>query len=355
MAEQIFYPGNIADTWENDVDVDEVGTFYEESSELYLGSQIGINEQDGVRFVGVTVPQGAIITNCFVRFKCLDYNGNPDVFSRIGLENADDATVPASSAEVAALIANNLTGVIRWDIADNWTNGLKYDTPDLSSILQTIISRGDWASGNSIQVVVIGDETPIPEDYFDRIVHGYNPTPGYSPELHIEYEIPSPEVVSIPTAHLILTGYNPSTSGGNIPEPIVPPLEITSLTGQAAIGISTKIYDLRGARYFRQAELDHKKSNENYRWARRASRTKTLDGGVAVYDTGYAPGDRDIIVKVPGASPAIADFMAYLVETYNEIVVSTSESVFLGVPATFYIDGDGAANLIINVKEDIGG
>lgn len=121
------------------------------------------------------------------------------------------------------------------------------------------------------------------------------------------------------------------------------------------IGLSANIFDLQGARIFRAAELDDRKANENYRRERRVSRTATLDGGVAVYDTGYAPGDRDLIIKVPRASREIADFLAYLVKTYNEITVTTAESAFCGDPASFYIDAEGAAILVINIIEDIGG
>jgi hypothetical protein len=115
------------------------------------------------------------------------------------------------------------------------------------------------------------------------------------------------------------------------------------------IGISTNIYDLQGARIFRDAELDSKKTNENFRRERRVSRTATLDGGVSVYDTGYSAGDRDMTIKVPRASRQISDLFAYLVETYSEITVTTSESAFLGVPAIWYIDEDGAAVMIINI------
>lgn len=121
------------------------------------------------------------------------------------------------------------------------------------------------------------------------------------------------------------------------------------------IGISSSVFDPAGARYFRRQELDAGKLNETYRRDRRVSRTATLDGGVSVYDTGYAAGDRDMIVKIPGASRDIADYMAHVVKTYTSIIVSTSESVFLGVPATFYVDADGSANLVINITQDIGG
>lgn len=121
------------------------------------------------------------------------------------------------------------------------------------------------------------------------------------------------------------------------------------------IGVSANIFDLNGARVFRTRELDQSKTNENMRRERRASRTATLDGGVVVYDTGYAAGDRDLTIKVPGASREIIDFMLYLVKTYNEITVTTQESAFLGVPATAYVDTDGAAVMIVNLTEDIGG
>jgi hypothetical protein len=115
------------------------------------------------------------------------------------------------------------------------------------------------------------------------------------------------------------------------------------------IGISANIFDLAGARIFRGAELDQRKQNENLRRERRISRTATLDGGVSVYDTGYSAGDRDLTIRVPGAPREIVDFMAYLVQTYSEITVTTSESAFLGVPAVSYVDADGAAVMIINL------
>lgn len=121
------------------------------------------------------------------------------------------------------------------------------------------------------------------------------------------------------------------------------------------IGISTRIYDLNGARVFRDDELDQQYVCTNRDLQRRMSRTATLDGGVSVYDTGYAVGDRDITVRVPNASKGIIDFLTYLVQTYNEITVTTDESVFIGVPGRAYVDSEGAAVLVINLTEEIGG
>ena len=121
------------------------------------------------------------------------------------------------------------------------------------------------------------------------------------------------------------------------------------------IGVSTRVYDLNGAMVFNDKDLDIKYQNANLDIKRRMSRTATLDGGVSVYDTGYAAGDRDITIRCPAAPRDVLDFMAYLVQTYNEITVTTEESAFIGVPGRAYVDSEGAATLVINLKEEIGG
>lgn len=121
------------------------------------------------------------------------------------------------------------------------------------------------------------------------------------------------------------------------------------------IGISTRVYDLNGAMVFGDDEIDAKYQLTNTDVKRRMSRTATLDGGVSVYDTGYAVGDRDITVRVPAASREKVDFMVYLAKTYNEVIVTTPESAFVGVPGRAYVDSEGAATLVINLTEDIGG
>ena len=121
------------------------------------------------------------------------------------------------------------------------------------------------------------------------------------------------------------------------------------------IGVSTRIFDLRGARIFGDDELDQQYVCTNRDLQRRMSRTATLDGGVSIYDTGYAVGDRDITVRVLNASREIIDFMTYLVQTYNEITVTTDESAFIGVPGRAYVDSEAAAVLVINLTEEIGG
>ena len=121
------------------------------------------------------------------------------------------------------------------------------------------------------------------------------------------------------------------------------------------IGVSAVTYDLSGAHYFRGCELDGVAAAKNRQGARRLTKTATLDGGCVVYDTGYAPSDRNIIISVIRPAENVVSLMAYLVATYNQIVVSTAESVFVAVPERYYIEDNGSAVMVLSVVEQIGG
>jgi hypothetical protein len=61
--------------------------------------------------------------------------------------------------------------------------------------------------------------------------------------------------------------------------------------------------------------------------SRRTSRVRTLDGGVALNDGGYAPGDRDIYL-VWRTKPAIDDAIKRLVELYSRVNVATPDGMY---------------------------
>ena len=122
----------------------------------------------------------------------------------------------------------------------------------------------------------------------------------------------------------------------------------------SGIGLSTEIFDLDGAYYIDGSMLDNAISQKNKERARRVSRTSTLDGGVAVYDSGYADGDRTINVRVPSATSEIIAFMEYMIETYSIIRVTCIEGAFRAVPNRFTMGDDGSANLELLITENIG-
>ena len=118
------------------------------------------------------------------------------------------------------------------------------------------------------------------------------------------------------------------------------------------IGISATIFDTSGALYVDGGELSASEALKNNMRERRATRTATLDGGVSVYDTGYAPGDRDMEVRIPVPERELVDFFFYMVETYNLIMITTEDGAFNCIPQRAYLDSDGAAVLNVAITAE---
>lgn len=119
------------------------------------------------------------------------------------------------------------------------------------------------------------------------------------------------------------------------------------------MGLAAKIYDPTGSLYIRGSQIDVGAIARNHARERRVTRTATLDGGVSVYDTGCSVADRELTIKIPVASAALAAFFVYMVETYDTIIVTTNEGAFEGTPIRVYLDEYGTAFLVIGINNDI--
>lgn len=60
--------------------------------------------------------------------------------------------------------------------------GVDQRTPNLSGILQEIVNRSGWASGNSMVIIITGSG--------ERTAESFNGSSGEAPLLHIEFVIP---------------------------------------------------------------------------------------------------------------------------------------------------------------------
>lgn len=115
------------------------------------------------------------------------------------------------------------------------------------------------------------------------------------------------------------------------------------------IGISTFAADIAGARIVR---LVPEYSSTINAGARRATRTRTLDGGAVVYDAGYAVADQTLSLKLKSSDPTLPAWVAYLVKTYNLIRVTTEAGAYQCVPAS-YVERDGVVTLEALVLEQL--
>jgi hypothetical protein len=136
----------------------------------------------GLRFLNVTVPRGAIITNAYVEFQCDEIKGGTEHVSLIieGELSTDAAAFSLSAYDVTN--RPRTTAQVVW-FPVNWTNvGELYQTVNIAPVIQEIISQPAWKRGNAL-VIVIRDNPDDPS-VGTRGAEAYS---GGEAMLHIEW------------------------------------------------------------------------------------------------------------------------------------------------------------------------
>jgi type IV pilus assembly protein PilY1 len=142
-------------------------------------STVNFEAMTGLRFQNVALPAGATITNAYIRFQAYtDGSGN----ASITIEGEDVGTASAFSSSNGNVSGRSDTSAsVTWSVTANWSTGSSYNTPDLTSIVQEIVNRGDWANGNAMAFTFSGTGS--------RLARSYDYGDGSSaPVLVIEYD-----------------------------------------------------------------------------------------------------------------------------------------------------------------------
>lgn len=171
------------------------GFVYLDSSDLELLTDPGITngvQSVGMRFTGVNIPYGATITNAYLEFQ-VDEATNENTSMVFYGQDTDNA-----GAFITA--AYNITGRTKTSASVNWNNvpawntvGDRAQSPNLASVIQEIVDRGGWSSGNSMVIIVDGTGR--------RVSTTYEAGPSTAPLLHIEY-VPTGGPMPTPTPTL---------------------------------------------------------------------------------------------------------------------------------------------------------
>ncbi|MEL6841785.1 MAG: alkaline phosphatase PhoX, partial [Bacteroidota bacterium] len=151
--------------------------------ELVLDGNDG-DQYVGIRFTGVTIPQGAVILNAYIQFTVdEDDDSTGTVIWRV--EDVDNSsTFGASSFDISsrALMPDSVV----WSNIPVWPNvgvaGPDQQTPDLSILVQSIVNRPAWQSGNALNFIAYGTG--------ERVAESYDGSASSAPILVVEYIVP---------------------------------------------------------------------------------------------------------------------------------------------------------------------
>jgi regulation of enolase protein 1 (concanavalin A-like superfamily) len=154
------------------------------------GTPTGNNEQVvGLRFTPVPIGKGAQVTKAYVELEMDETKGNTQVVNVI-IEGQLIAHAPAFSTASKDITNRTPTKAqVKWTIPTGLANDTKFQSPDISSILNEIMSQAGWASGNAI-VIMIRDDKSSPSAGV-RCTEAVEGESTAAPLLHIEMFDPS--------------------------------------------------------------------------------------------------------------------------------------------------------------------
>jgi PKD repeat protein len=165
----------------DDAEESESGSVNLNSSDLELVDE-STNQTVGMRFNGVEIPQGAAIINAFIQFQ-VDEDSTGAVSLTIEAEANDNAlTFTSGNANISS--RPRTTASADWTPA-SWPivgeAGVDQQTSDLASVIQEIVNRPGWTSGNSLVIIITGTGK--------RVAEAYNGNQAGAPILHVEYTL----------------------------------------------------------------------------------------------------------------------------------------------------------------------
>jgi len=173
----------------NDVEERPDGTLYTSSSDLEFmydsgGTQAGV----GVRFQSVAIPDGAVITSASVIFT-VDEAGAGTVSLDVYAHDTNSAPAFVESPANRTVTSRSVTtAMANWDNLANPAVGQALTTPDLSAVVQEVIDRGGWNSGNDMAFLFFLDPSSASDSSNKRIVESYQGGGSTSgPKLRITY------------------------------------------------------------------------------------------------------------------------------------------------------------------------
>ena len=164
-------------------DVEELstdGTIEVTSSDLDLiEDSPDVYSAVGIRINNIAVPQGATVTSAYLEFVA-DESQSVATSLTISAEAIGNAlTIPTTAYSLTSKNKTNATS--SWASLPAWTTGDTYTSTDISPVIQELISRGDWASGNAMTFIIEGTGRRTAES-FDGTA---------APKLFINYETTS--------------------------------------------------------------------------------------------------------------------------------------------------------------------
>ncbi len=147
----------------------------------------------GIRFGNITIPQGATITSAYIQFGTKG-DKNPVLGDAVIKGQAADTAATFTTTAFNITTRPRTTDSVMWtgSTSATWgttatpgTAGADQKSPDIKTIIQAIVNRTGWVSGNSLAIFLTGEGVRNSFSYDGNISN--NGTNSFAPKLTIQY------------------------------------------------------------------------------------------------------------------------------------------------------------------------
>ena len=150
------------------------------SSDIEIPKDGNRDQLVGLRFIDLAIPQGSVIEEAEIEFEVDQYrSGNVTV--RIEGENVDNSVRIRERTRDLSNRART-TAPITWVNPPASGQNAKVKTPDISTLVQQIVDRGGWSSGNAMTFLFSGISGSGKREF-----ESYNGEPAAAPKLRVVY------------------------------------------------------------------------------------------------------------------------------------------------------------------------
>lgn len=194
---------------ENDAEEDSLGAVNLTDTTLDLG---GLYRKVGWRFANITLQKNAPITRAYIEFTTAGQDSANTTFSIEAVAQDNPAVFTTGTFNISTRPV--YSQAVDWVMNYAWlTTDEVHQSADITALVQKLVDRSGWASGNAMAFVISNGE-----DVF-RKAKSWNADPAKAPKLHIEYAVNVVDVrVSASTDDVHQASLNPYavTNGDNV-------------------------------------------------------------------------------------------------------------------------------------------
>lgn len=171
-------------TGANDVNQDSSTNLLATGSTLFLGTSASTSfSYTGLRFVNVSVPRNATLTSARLQFAS---SGNQWITIGLTMQAENAANCATFTTASRPSLRTLTTPSVAHSSNANWTINTYYFFENIATVLQPIINRSDWASGNSLCLILKGTGSL----WVRKFAHSFEGNPALAPRLIITYRAP---------------------------------------------------------------------------------------------------------------------------------------------------------------------